>query len=102
MTTDTFTAYVQDQLGELDALRIRRMFGGQGLYLGEAFFGILFAERLYFKTSAASRAKYVAAGMGVFQPNERQTLKHYFEVPAEVLEDRVRLLEWAREAAAVA
>lgn len=102
MTTDTFTAYVQDQLRELDALRVRRMFGGQGLYLGEAFFGILFADRLYFKTSEVSRAKYLVAGMGVFQPNERQTLKSYFEVPAEVLEDHVRLLEWAREAAAIA
>ncbi len=102
MTTDSFATFVQDQLGGLAALRFRRMFGGQGLYLGEAFFGILFAERLYFKTSEASRVKFLAAGMSAFQPNERQTLKHYFEVPADVLEDRGRLVEWAHEAAAIA
>lgn len=102
MTSATFTTFMQDQLRELAALRFRGMFGGQGLYLGGTFFGILFEERLYFKTGETSRLKYVAAGMSVFQPNEHQTSKHYFEVPAEVLEDRARLLEWAREAAALA
>lgn len=102
MTTNSFAAFVQDQLDGLAALRFRRMFGGQGLYLGETFFGILFKDRLYFKTGVSSRLKYIAASMSAFQPNERQTLKNYFEVPAEVLENRARLLEWAREAAALA
>jgi DNA transformation protein and related proteins len=100
MRTDSFAAFVQDELGTLPGVRFRRMFGGHGVYLGEVFFGILFENRIYFKTNGTSRAKYVAAGMPVFRPNARQTLKNYFEVPAGVLEDRTRLLEWAREAAA--
>ncbi len=101
MTADTFPAFVEDQLAGLTGLRVRRMFGGHGVYLGGKFFGILHDERLYFKTNEASRARYLAAGMTVFQPNERQTLKNYFEVPAAVLEDRARLEEWAREAAGI-
>ena len=36
--------------------------------------------------------------MGPFRPNERQTLKSYYEVPPEVLADPEALLSWAREA----
>ena len=36
--------------------------------------------------------------MGPFRPNERQTLKSYYEVPPEVLDDPEALLSWAGEA----
>ena len=36
--------------------------------------------------------------MGPFRPNERQTLKSYYEVPPEVLADPEALLSWAGEA----
>ena len=98
----SFADFVQDQLGALDDLRVRRMFGGHGLYLGDAFFGIVHQERLYFKTNDTTRKKFTMAGMTAFQPNERQTLKNYFEVPAAVVENRARLVEWVREAAAIA
>ena len=37
----------------------------------------------------------MARGMGPFRPNDRQTLKSYFEVPPEVLADPEALLSWA-------
>ena len=45
-----------------------------------------------------SKGDYLARGMGPFRPNERQTLKSYYEVPPEVLADPEALLSWAREA----
>jgi hypothetical protein len=36
--------------------------------------------------------------MGPFSPNERQTLKWYYEVPPEVLADPEALASWAGEA----
>ncbi len=101
MTSDSFTRFVRDQLAGIESLRLRRMFGGQGLYWGEHFFGLIFDDRLYFKTNERTRKSYEARGMPVFQPNERQTLKHYFEVPAEVVENQSQLFEWAREAASI-
>lgn len=77
------------------------MFGGFGLYQGTIFFGLISGGRLYFKTNAQSREKYLLRGMEVFQPNDRQKLKNYFEVPADVIEDRMTLTEWAKEAAAI-
>ena len=75
------------------------MFGGYGLYRGETFFGILFRGRLYFRTDEQSRAEYLERGMQPFQPNERMTLKSYYEVPADVVEDRDLLAMWAERAA---
>ena len=71
------------------------MFGGYGLYHDGAFFGIIFKGRLYFKTDAATRFAHVEAGMKPFRPNARQTLKHYYEVPADIIENKSQLATWA-------
>jgi len=77
------------------------MFGGWGLYGGEVFFGIISDDRLYFKTDDVTREMYVAAGMGPFVASAKQTLKNYYEVPAEVLENHDELAAWARAAMGV-
>jgi DNA transformation protein and related proteins len=76
----------------------RPMFGGYGLYWGETIFGIAHGDRLFLKVDERSRADFQARGMGPFRPNERQTLKSYYEVPQGVLGDPEALLSWAREA----
>ena len=70
--TEEFLDFVLDQLAMLEGVYARSMFGGHGLYLDETFFGIVHGERLYLKTDATSRAKYVDAGMGPFRPNAKQ------------------------------
>ena len=95
---DSFVDFVLDQLAELGDVRRRAMFGGFGLYCGRAFFGIVYDERLYFKTDEDSARDYVAAGMEPFQPNDRQTLRNCYEVPPEIVDDRDQLLLRAGEA----
>lgn len=94
---DSFRDFVAEQLG--DDATVRAMFGGYGLYRGDAFFGIVFKGRLYFRTSPKTRKAYVDRGMKPFKPAARMTLKTYFEVPADVLEDRDTLRAWALQAA---
>lgn len=74
------------------------MFGGFGLYLGGTFFGIVYQGQLFFKTDATTRREYTARGMTPFRPNPRQTLKSYYEVPADILEDTSLLAAWAKKA----
>jgi DNA transformation protein len=45
-----------------------------------------------------SKGDYLARAVGPFRPNERQTLKSYYEAPPEVLDDPKGLLSWAGEA----
>ena len=74
------------------------MFGGDGLYQRARFFGILFKGRLYFKTDAATGIAYIEMGMKPFRPSAKQTLKSYYEVPVDVMEDPDRLVAWASKA----
>ena len=102
MAGTSFEDFVVDQLRRLGPVQARAMFGGHGLYHEGLFFGIIHAGRLYLKTDEKSRATYVEQGMGPFRPNERQTLKSYYEVPVDVLEDDETLAVWARRAVEVA
>ena len=98
---DSFREFVLDQLRGLGEVRCRGMFGGHGLYLGGTFFGIVYGGRLYFRTDAATRPAYAERGMSPFRPNDRQTLTSYYEVPAEIVEDREQLAIWAHQAAGI-
>jgi DNA transformation protein and related proteins len=98
-----FVAFVLDQLGDIDGLSARSMFGGTGLYSGDVFFGIVFSDTLYLKVNAATRTAYVRAGMKPFKPyRDRPTTMQYYEVPASVLEDGDELTKWAQQAVTVA
>ena len=97
MPEDSFRNHVLDQLG--GGVDCRAMFGGHGLYRGAAFFGILFKGRFYLRTSPRTRKEFVDRGMKPFRPNARQTLKSYYEVPPDVLENRDLLRRWAERAA---
>jgi DNA transformation protein len=95
MKDDSFKDFVLDQLQELDEVEARRMFGGYGLYREETFFGIIHKGKLYFKIDEFTIGEYRRRKMKPFRPNAKQTLKSYYQVPAEIIEDSDRLGEWA-------
>jgi DNA transformation protein len=105
MTDDELAAIVQERLEPLP-LTIRRMFGGRGLYLDGAFFGLINGGRLYFRTDDDSRPGYLDRGMAAFQPPSRprgpKTVDRNFEVPPDVLADERLLKRWAERAARAA
>jgi DNA transformation protein len=93
-----YLEYVLEQLAGLPRVRSRRMFSGAGLYQDEVFFGLLFRDTLYFKVNDSNRPDYEARRMAQFKPYEDrpEVSFTYYEVPAEVLEDRDELVAWAR------
>lgn len=101
MKRDSLKDFVLDQLRERRGLECRGIFGGFGLYAGEKFFGIIFQGRLFFKTTEATRESYRTRSMKHFQPNAKQQLPSYYEVPADIIEDATDLIAWAREAVKV-
>jgi DNA transformation protein and related proteins len=98
MKDDSFKDFVLDQLRELDDVEARRMFGGHGLYQDEIFFGIIHKGRLYFKIDEKTVAEYRRRKMKPFRPNAKQSLKSYYQVPVEIIEDDHRLGAWAEAA----
>jgi DNA transformation protein len=101
--TDSFIAFVVEQLEGAGAITTKRMFGGVGIYAGDLFFALLSRDVLYLKVDDSNRADFEAAGTGPFSPYgpDGETMQ-YYEVPAEVLEDADELCRWAVKAMAVA
>jgi len=95
---ESFKDFVLDQLQDLDGVEARRMFGGYGLYQDETFFGIIHEGRLYFKIDEKTVAQYRKRKMKPFRPNAKQTLRSYYQVPVEIIEDGDRLGAWAEAA----
>ncbi len=100
MKDDSFRDFVLDQLRDLDDVEARRMFGGYGLYQDETFFGIIHKGKLFFKIDESTVREYKLCKMKPFRPNAKQTLRSYYQVPVDILEDADELHEWAMKAIA--
>ena len=53
---------------------------------------------LYFKIDDSTVSEYRKRKMKPFRPNAKQTLKSYYQVPLEILEDAEQLCQWAAQA----
>ena len=101
--TDSFIAFIVEQLEGAGAITTKRMFGGVGIYAGDLFFALLSREVLYLKVDDSNRADFEAAGAGPFRPyGPGGEVMQYYEVPAAVLEDADELARWAVKSIAVA
>jgi DNA transformation protein len=96
---EDFVEHVCDLLAPLGDVRPKSMFGGYGIYVDEVFCAIIASDTLYFKVDDGNRADYQALDCDPFKPFEgKTTVMSYYEVPADVMDDRARMVEWGRKA----
>jgi DNA transformation protein and related proteins len=101
--SDSFVAFVVEQLEPIGAIAPKRMFGAVGLYAGDLFFGIVARDVLYLKADEAGRIALERAGSHAFTPYpDRGGSMNYFSVPVSILEDADALLAWAKRSIAIA
>ncbi len=97
------SAFVDSVLGgllPLGPVRARAMFGGWGLFLDDAMFGLVAGERLYFKVDAETEPQFTGAGAKAFTYPRRgqQIAMSYREAPLEfpgAALEPAALLPWA-------
>jgi DNA transformation protein len=91
---------------DLGPIRLRRMFGGAGLYCGELFFAIIADGVLHLKADAETAPAFRAAGCDAFTWHNPSTDKlvtmNFFTLPEDAVDDADRALEWGRLALAAA
>jgi len=94
-----FLEYLLEMLQSLGEIRAKSMFGGWGLYANDHFFAIIADETLYFKVDDMNVAEFEARGLKPFRydANEKVATMRYYQPPAEALDDRELLCEWARK-----
>jgi len=103
-TADAFAAYCMELLAPLGSVRVKRMFGGHGLYVDDLFIAIVADEQLYLKADAVARAEFEAAGCHPFIYNKaaQAVALGYWSAPEEATESPLLMLPWARLAQASA
>jgi DNA transformation protein len=94
-----FRDLVLSRLSALGGVTCRAMFSGHGLYLDRQFFGMVYRNRLFFRTSDATRPEYEAHGMKPFLPGTGKKPPRYYQVPPSIVADEKQLQRWAWEAA---
>jgi DNA transformation protein and related proteins len=95
-----FAVYLEGLLRPLGQIRLRRMFGGYGIYADELFFAVVVDEQLYFKSDAVSRPAFEAAGLEewIHARDGKPVHMSYFRPPEEIHEDEESLRHWGRTA----
>ena len=82
--------FIMDKLSPINGIRSRAMFGGYGIFCGDSMFALIAEDTLYFKVNESNRAVYKKAQSKPFPHGIS-----YWEVPAEVIEEDSKLLDWA-------
>jgi DNA transformation protein len=101
---DGFVDHCVELLAPLGPVRVRRMFGGYGIYIDDVFVAIVAVERLYLKVDAASRASFAAAGSEpfVYDAKSKAVAMSYWSAPPDAMESPALMAPWARLAIAAA
>ncbi len=97
--TRAFVDHVLDLLSLAGPVDVRRMFGGHGVYVGDAMFGLVDDDELFLKTDELTRERFVAAGCRTWRYTRRDgtvEVTSYFQPPDEAHEDAEAMLPWAQ------
>ena len=100
-----FHSFIEELFAGLGPVRIRRMFGGAGVYAGDVMFGLIDDETLYLKADEALKAELRAVGSvgWVYSraPGKWEETS-YWRLPEAALDDPDAAVAWARKSLAVA
>jgi DNA transformation protein and related proteins len=95
---DTFASYCAELLSVLGAVRVKRMFGGHGIYVDELFIAIVTGETLYLKADEQTVPRFEAAGCApfVYSAKGRRVSLHYWSAPTEAMDSPALMRPWGR------
>ena len=96
--SEAFAEHVLELLSGLGSLRVKRMFGGAGVYRDDLMFALLDDDVLYIKADAEGRPAFEAAGSSQFtvEMKGRTETMGYWRLPAEAADDPETAQRWAR------
>lgn len=95
---------IRDAFAAFGTVRVRRMFGGQGIFHDGLMFALEADGTLYLKADEADAPAYRQAGCTQFsyRKGDRDVAMNYWSVPLAALEEPEIMARWARMAHACA
>ena len=94
-----------DLFSEFGPIRLRRFFGGEGIYAGDTMLGMVFNnDTIYFKTDAETRKAFDAEKSRPFTFHKGKELitTTWLSLPDRLYDEPGELAQWARAALKVA
>ena len=93
-----FHDYVMHEVfAGIENITSRPMFGGYGIYRDGVFFALISGGSLYFKADDETKGEFERRGSRPFRYSAKgrgEVALSYWEVPADVLENRTELRDW--------
>lgn len=96
-----FSDFIADLFAPLGAVRVKRMFGGAGVYCGAVMFALIADDVLYLKADDAGKARFEREGMAPFTyvgRDGRAMAMSYYALPERLYDEPEEALAWARTA----
>lgn len=90
---------IRDLFAAFGPVRIRKMFGGRGIYSGDMIFALEAFGSLWIKADDQSRALFDAEGSKPFTyeaKNGKHAVMSYWSLPDSALDDPDEVKRWAR------
>ena len=95
---DEYKDYLVDQLSEFGEVRAKKMFGGLGFFYNDTMFAMMGGGVFRLRADEQTIPDFTDRGMENYQPREGKKGMPYWEVPLDVLEDKMELKQWAIKA----
>lgn len=88
---------IEDLFAGVMPIRLRRMFGGVGIFDGELMFALVADGELYLKAGSEEQPLFMAAGSRPFtyDRNGKPTSLNYWTLPEEAFDDADALRRWS-------
>jgi DNA transformation protein and related proteins len=91
-----FVTHLKELFEPFGAIRVKRMFGGYGVYCDDLMFGLVQDDVLYLKADAESAGLFKEKGLSPFQYEKKGKLINvaYYTAPEEIFEDADEVRVW--------
>ncbi|MFZ1991166.1 MAG: TfoX/Sxy family protein [Alphaproteobacteria bacterium] len=93
-----YAAFIEELFAPAFPVRIRRMFGGAGIFWEEAMIGLISDERVYLKADEVTKGAFEAEGSKPFifaMKSGEVTAMNYLELPERLYDEPEEMRAWA-------
>lgn len=93
----TFIEQARDLFRPFGDIRIKKMFGGAGVYCDDLFFAIMDDGAVYFKVDDETRKVFEGRGLSQFtfeMKDGASATMSYYNAPEEIFDDEDELRHW--------
>ena len=102
---DPFHEFVAELFEPLGHIRIKRMFGGAGVYAHDVMFALLASDEVYLKVDDALKSVLEDEGSEPFRfemKDGKVAEMQYYRLPDAAMDDPIKASDWGRRALDVA